>query len=418
MAPEQALGNPVDARTDIYAMGVIMYECFAGSLPFQGESFMGILTQHITTPPEPVAQRAANAGRALPMGVAEIITKCMEKDPNARYRTMDELVNALIQVYRGVAGPGMSTYMEAFPVGSSAHMAQPTPPPMTGAHMATPPNPLSATAPAGAYGSGGSQPVIPAQYSGPSAAISSPSGVYDPSGSAVVPAPKKSKTGLIVAICVVLAAGGGIAAMVLLGGKQDDKIAEGGGSGSAEVGSQAAGTGSDPPDVGSAGSQVATGDHGSNAGSDAVNSGSAGGSAVVGNDSGSGSGQDVGSGGDVAAPAAIAVTVFTIPYLDEFEIWEDGKKVQNGSEDLSIVPGVSRTIVVKAKGFKDSKPLVVDGKKTRLKVSLSKLAGTTTQVVKPATGPDCTKTIVDNKNKRCVAQYCAAHPDDFRCDAE
>ncbi|NVB82232.1 MAG: protein kinase [Kofleriaceae bacterium] len=422
MAPEQALGNPVDARTDIYAMGVIMYECFAGSLPFQGESFMGILTQHITTPPEPVAQRAANAGRALPMGVAEIITKCMEKDPNARYRTMDELVNALIQIYRGVAGPGMSTYMEAFPVGSSAHLAQPTPPPMTGAHMATPPHPLSATAPAGAYGSGGSQPVIPAQYSGPSAALSSPAGHYDPSGSSVVTAPKKSKTGLIVAICVVLAAGGGIAAMVVLGSKKDDKTAQNG-SGSADVGSQVGGEnpGSNTPDVGSAGSQVATGDHGSaqNVGSDAVNNGSGGGSAVGTNDNGSGSGQDVGSGGDVTAPASIAVTVFTIPYLDEFEIWEDGKKVQNGSEDLSIVPGESRTIVVKAKGFKDSKPLVVDGKKTRLKVSLSKLAGTTTTpVVKPSTGPDCTKTIVDNKNKRCVAQYCAAHPDDFRCDAE
>ena len=96
MAPEQALGNPVDARTDIYAMGVIMYECFAGSLPFQGESFMGILTQHITTEPEPVAQRAAKAGRALPMGLAEIITRCMQKSPDQRYRTMDELVNALI----------------------------------------------------------------------------------------------------------------------------------------------------------------------------------------------------------------------------------------------------------------------------------------------------------------------------------
>src|SRR3954453_2193711 len=132
MAPEQALGNPVDPRTDIYAMSVIMYECFAASLPFQGESFMGILTQHITTPPEPVAQRAAKAGRGLPMGVAEIITKCMEKDPAARYQTMDELVNALIQVYRGVAGPGMSTYMEAFPVGSAHHQAQNTPGPMSG----------------------------------------------------------------------------------------------------------------------------------------------------------------------------------------------------------------------------------------------------------------------------------------------
>src|SRR4051794_20238875 len=135
MAPEQALGNPVDARTDIYAVGVIMYECFSGSLPFQGESFMGILTQHITTPPEPVAQRAAKAERPLPLGLAEIITRCMEKDPNQRFRTMDELVNALIQVYRGIAGAGMSTYMEAFPVGSPNHMHQPTPGPMQGPGM-------------------------------------------------------------------------------------------------------------------------------------------------------------------------------------------------------------------------------------------------------------------------------------------
>src|SRR5688572_29517168 len=114
MAPEQALGNTVDARTDVYAMGVIMYEVFAGSLPFQGESFMGILTQHITTDPEPVATRAGKAGRQLPPGLADIITKCLAKDPEKRYRSMDELVNALVGVYRTMAGAGMSSYMEAF----------------------------------------------------------------------------------------------------------------------------------------------------------------------------------------------------------------------------------------------------------------------------------------------------------------
>ena len=100
MAPEQALGNPVDARTDVYAMGVIMYEVFAGSLPFQGESFMGILTQHITTDPEHVAHRAAKANRPLPPGLAEIIMACLQKNPAQRFGTMDELVNALIGVYR------------------------------------------------------------------------------------------------------------------------------------------------------------------------------------------------------------------------------------------------------------------------------------------------------------------------------
>src|SRR5690606_24984330 len=133
------------------------------------------------------------------------ITKCMEKDPAQRYQTMDELVNALIGVYRTIAGPGMSTYMEAFPVGSAQHMAQPTPPPMTGmvgavsaAHAATP-SPYQ------------SQPVMPVA-SGQGA-----SGLYDPAGSSVVTVPKKSSTGIIIALVILLAAGGGIAAVVLLG---------------------------------------------------------------------------------------------------------------------------------------------------------------------------------------------------------
>src|SRR6185503_9938041 len=127
MAPEQALGQQVDARADVYAMGVIMYEVFSGTLPFQGESFMGILTQHITTEPEPVVVRAANAGRTLPPGLADVIQRCMAKDPSRRYQSMDSLVQALVEVYRAIAGAGMSSYMEAFAA------------PRTGAHTPAPP---------------------------------------------------------------------------------------------------------------------------------------------------------------------------------------------------------------------------------------------------------------------------------------
>lgn len=95
MAPEMALGERVDARADIYALGVMMYECVAGSLPLRAESFMGILTQHITTPPEPVAQRAAAAGRAVPPRLAEVIMRCLEKKREDRFARVDEVAAAL-----------------------------------------------------------------------------------------------------------------------------------------------------------------------------------------------------------------------------------------------------------------------------------------------------------------------------------
>ncbi len=429
MAPEQALGNPVDARTDIYAMGVIMYECFAGSLPFQGESFMGILTQHITTEPEPIAQRAAKAGRPLPLGLAEIVTRCMQKDPAQRFQSMDELVNALIQVYRGVAGAGMSTYMEAFPVGPTGHMPAPTPPPMTGAMGAV--HGSGAIAPTMAAGMqhptpGQSQPVaMPHAGSGPTGALSaSQSGLYDPSGS-VVSVPKKSKAGMFVAIAVLLAVGGGIAAVVVLGGDKKTKD-NGGGSGSQIVDKGSSDkTDVTTPDHGSGagtGSQVVQNDHGS--ASDQVGSGAqannGSGSAAPTNDQGSGNqGSGEGSATLPTNPDSIEVAVFTEPFVNDFEIWEAGKKVQNGDEDLAVAPGTPRTIVVKAKGYKESKPTVIDGKKKRVRVKLAALGGATKppDTTKPP-GIDCAASIKDPKNKKCIAQFCASHPDDMRCDAE
>jgi hypothetical protein len=114
LAPEQVRGKPVDARTDVYAVGVIMYEGFSGTLPFQGDSVLDVLSQHITMEPEPVAQRAARAGRQLPPGLAETITRCLQKDPARRFQTMDELVGALTQVYRGVVRPGATRPMEGY----------------------------------------------------------------------------------------------------------------------------------------------------------------------------------------------------------------------------------------------------------------------------------------------------------------
>jgi Protein kinase domain/TIR domain len=112
-APEQVLGKPVDARTDIYALGEIMYECFSGTLPFQGDSPIDVLTQRLTKEPEPVAQRAASAERQLPPGLAAIIMLCLRKDPAQRFQSMDELVDALAQIHRGVVGSGGTAHPRA-----------------------------------------------------------------------------------------------------------------------------------------------------------------------------------------------------------------------------------------------------------------------------------------------------------------
>jgi serine/threonine protein kinase len=223
MSPEQALGQRVDHRADVYAMGVIMYECFTGSIPFGGDSFMGILTKHITAEPTPPAQRAFENGRVLPAGIENVILRAMKKDPDHRYATMDELVQELIAIHRNLVGPGMSSYMEAhvpmssagFPAGGSG---------MAGMRPGTPmPTPMSGMGPA--YHADASTPLphhaLPSTTPMPHGAA--PTGGYlvdnnryqsqpFPASSSVGMAPRQgSKVGLIAAIVavVVVAAGAG-----------------------------------------------------------------------------------------------------------------------------------------------------------------------------------------------------------------
>src|SRR6185312_10249809 len=90
MSPEQASGQPVDHRADMYALGIIMYEMFTGKVPFEADSYMGVLTKHMFMEAEPPSQ-VNEAAREL--GALEDVTlRCLEKRPEARYASMDELV--------------------------------------------------------------------------------------------------------------------------------------------------------------------------------------------------------------------------------------------------------------------------------------------------------------------------------------
>lgn len=94
MAPEQVRGRTIDSRTDIYTIGIIMYEMFVGHAPYQGEESMAILFQHVegkATPPHEI-------NPDIPPALEAVITKAMAVDPDLRFQTFKELQKQLAEV--------------------------------------------------------------------------------------------------------------------------------------------------------------------------------------------------------------------------------------------------------------------------------------------------------------------------------
>jgi serine/threonine-protein kinase len=79
MSPEQARGDRVDYRTDIYSLGVVLYEMLAGRVPFDGDSTMAVIYKHIHEPPLPI-EGASNTVQA-------VINRALAKDPDLRYQS-------------------------------------------------------------------------------------------------------------------------------------------------------------------------------------------------------------------------------------------------------------------------------------------------------------------------------------------
>lgn len=91
LSPEQADGRPVDARADIYSLGILLYECLTGTLPFKGEGFVAVAMKHCSEPlPDPRIAR-----RDIPDNLAAVAMHAAAKDPDERFPDAASMVAAL-----------------------------------------------------------------------------------------------------------------------------------------------------------------------------------------------------------------------------------------------------------------------------------------------------------------------------------
>jgi serine/threonine protein kinase/Tfp pilus assembly protein PilF len=94
MAPEQLTNQPVDARLDIYSLGVVMFQMLAGRTPFQGDDFVKLAMAILTSQ----APELTTINPAVPLPLSQAVARAMSREPRERFQTADELKTALFQV--------------------------------------------------------------------------------------------------------------------------------------------------------------------------------------------------------------------------------------------------------------------------------------------------------------------------------
>ncbi|MFF7719962.1 protein kinase [Streptomyces luteogriseus] len=251
LSPEQALGRGVDARSDLYSVGIMLFQLVTGRLPFEADSPLAIAYAHVQEePPVP-----SSVNRALPPAVDALIARALKKNPNERFPSAEAMRDECLRVAASfnAAPPSIVPGTQA-PSGAGVGSAvfppvdQATPPPsgqvQTPYQPTPPPNPYGTPAPTGpspAYGypqQGGYQTPSPGAYS-PQAGPSTPPPYNLTPQTAVASSGggRNNKPVIIGSIIVsVVAVGGLVTALLLNGGSEDDK---GGGGGSASASASA-----------------------------------------------------------------------------------------------------------------------------------------------------------------------------------
>ncbi len=132
LSPEQAQGFAVSSASDLYSVGVILYELLTGAVPFEGESAVAIAYKQVSAAPRPPSE----LNPAIPPSLDAVVMRALAKDPAQRYGDADELIVALererevLRAYQGAAIPA------AYPTAATALADQP---PATGSMLVVPP---------------------------------------------------------------------------------------------------------------------------------------------------------------------------------------------------------------------------------------------------------------------------------------
>jgi serine/threonine-protein kinase len=128
LAPEQLRGEPVDPRTDIYALGLVFYEMLVGDLPFHGDTEMAIALARLNAPPAPIRPARPDC----PSGLARLVMACLALDPNDRPPTAQAVADALSDRPRDDASvadrpPGVGTRTVVMPSQEPTRTRAPAP---------------------------------------------------------------------------------------------------------------------------------------------------------------------------------------------------------------------------------------------------------------------------------------------------
>jgi serine/threonine-protein kinase len=218
MSPEQFTGQPVDVRSDIYALGVMTYEMLVGKYPFEANTAWEWASKHMTEAPRPIETQAL--GQHVPERMRHAITRALAKNKDERYPSVKEFYEAL----SGGGMPNQTAVMNQ----SQSHGTDPNAAPLAANRPKTEMGaPVDAAPyggpPAGAmtppYGGAGMGPGMGTAGPAQSSAQSSAGAAVVPQGPMHAPAKKGGGSGLIIGLgaLAVLLIGGGILAFALRG---------------------------------------------------------------------------------------------------------------------------------------------------------------------------------------------------------